>query len=100
MRDRIRRLSWKVEFAIVMGLAFGWTWMRGWTLARLGIRFSLRGCLQGAALALPAYGLCSTFAVLVGRVWPDVASALAATRLVGDALSLTAWAPESYVTGL
>jgi len=135
MRDRIRRLSWKVEFAVVLGLAFGWTlpstlyslaapdmiahratppisdialWgtiifelilfsllipflrARGWTLARLGIRPSLRGCLQGGVLALAAYGLYFTFTVLVGSVWPEVASALAQTRLVTDGLSWTA----------
>lgn len=134
MRDRIRRLSWKVEFAIVVGLAFGWTlpgtlrllaapatiahsatppiseiavWgtvflelillsllvpflrVRGWTLARLGIQPSLRGSLQGGALALAAYGLYFTFALLVGSVWPEVARALAQTRLVGDGVSWT-----------
>src|SRR5579863_2591087 len=40
-----RRLSWRAEFAIVLCL-------RGWTLARLGIRISLRGMLQGVMLAI------------------------------------------------
>jgi CAAX protease family protein len=134
MRDRIRRLSWKIEFIVVLGVAFGWTlpssllsllnpaaiarsatppisdialWgtilfelillcllipilrVRGWTLARLGIQPSLRGCLQGGVLALAAYGLYIGGAVLVGSVWPEVAHALAETRLVGEGLSWT-----------
>lgn len=134
MRERIRRLSWKVEFAVVLGLAFGWTLpstlralvspavvagsatpaltdirlcstiflelivlsllvpflgARGWTLARLGIRPSLRGCLQGCALALAAYALYVGFAELVGGFWPEVARALADTHPLGGELSWT-----------
>jgi uncharacterized protein len=134
MRDRIRRLSWKIEFIVVLGVAFGWTlpssllslvnpaaiarsatppisdiglWglilfelmllcllmpilrVRGWTLRRLGIQPSLRGCLQGGVLALAAYGLYVGGAVLVGSVWQDVARALAETRIVGQGLSWT-----------
>jgi membrane protease YdiL (CAAX protease family) len=61
--------------------------VRGWTLARLGIQPSLRGCLQGGVLALAAYALYWGFAVLVGSVWPEVARALAETRIVGVGLS-------------
>lgn len=132
MKDRIRRLSWKVEFAIVLGLAFGWTlpstlralatpfvvghstspvisdgriWgtilfelilltvlvpflrVRGWTLARIGIRFSLTGCLQGCVLAFAAYALYFGFAELVASLWPEVARALVETRLLSEGLS-------------
>jgi membrane protease YdiL (CAAX protease family) len=134
MRGLIRRLPWKVEFVIVLGLAFGWTlpgtlrslvtsaamarsatppvtdiavWStilleltcfallapflraRGWTLGRLGIRPSLRGCLHGGVLALVAYGLYVGSAVLVSSVWPEVARALAQTRIVGEGVSWT-----------
>src|SRR5579872_2418700 len=142
MRDRIRRLSWKVELVIVLVIAFGWTlpgtlrslataaeavrgpkppisdisvWgtilfelilfsllipflrMRGWTLARLGIQPSLRGYLQGGALALASYGLYVGFAVLVASAWPEVARALASTRLVGQALSWSTVAVASII---
>jgi uncharacterized protein len=135
MRDRIRRLSWKVELAIVLALAFGWTvpgtlralvspaaiahsqtppisevalwgtillelillafltpflYVRGWTFVRLGIRPTLRGCLQGGGLALAAYGLSIGLTMLAGSVWPDVGRALAETRIVSDDLSWTA----------
>jgi len=40
MRDRVRRLSWKVELAIVLGLAFGWT-----------VPGTLRALLAPAAMA-------------------------------------------------
>jgi CAAX protease family protein len=135
MRERIRRLPWKVEFVVVLGLAFGWTipgtvhsfvtaaatarsqtppitdigvWhvvgleaivlallgpflrVRGWTLADLGLRPSLRGCLEGCGLALAAYVLYFGFAVFVASLWPAVAQALAATHLVGQRLSWTA----------
>jgi membrane protease YdiL (CAAX protease family) len=132
MRDRIRRLPWKVEFAIVLGVAFSWTlpstlgalmtpaivahrptppisdisvWAtilleliilglltpfllaRGWTLARLGLQPSLWGCLQGVGLAVAGYGLYFGFAMFVSSIWPDVARALAETRIVADGLS-------------
>jgi uncharacterized protein len=132
MRGLIRRLSWKVELAVVLGLAFGWTlpstvralttsavmarsstppisdirlWgtivleliilgllvpflrARGWTSARLGIQPSLRGCLQGGALAVAAYGLFVAFTVLVANVWPEVAHVLTQTHLVGGDIS-------------
>ena len=134
MKDRIRRLSWKSELAIVLTLAFGWTlpgtlralltpaavanrstppitdvgiWSvvllelillgilvpflraRGWTLARVGIRPSWMGCLQGLGLAFAAYALYFLFAVLIISVWPAVASALSQTHLVGKGLSWT-----------
>jgi membrane protease YdiL (CAAX protease family) len=54
-----------------------------------GIRPSFRGCLQGCALALVAYVLYVGFAVVVGGSWPEVARALAATRLLGGGLSWT-----------
>lgn len=132
--DRIRRLSWKVEFAMVLGLAFGWTlpstlrslvapfvvgrsptavisdgalWgtilfeliafsllvpflrARGWTLARLGIRPSLRGCLHCCMLAFAAYVLYVGFAELVVGLWPAVARALVERRIVSEGLSWT-----------
>ena len=135
MRERIRRLSWKVESAVVLVLAFGWTvpatlrslvnsaaiarsprlpisdiavWhtiflelivlsvlvpflrMRGWTLARLGLRPSPRGCVDGIGLAVAAYGLYFGFAVLVASVWPAVAHALAQTHIVSKGLSWAA----------
>lgn len=134
MKELIRRLPWKVEFIIVLGLAFGWTipgtlrslatsaatvrsatppitdivvWstilleltffallapflrVRGWTLGRLGIRPSLRGCLHGGVLAVIAYGLYFGSAVLVSAVWPEVGHALSQTHIVGDGLSWT-----------
>ncbi len=63
--------------------------LRGWTPARLGIQPSLRGCLQGAVLAIAAYGLYFAFAMLIVGVWPEVGQALAATPLVGGNLSWT-----------
>ena len=135
MRERIRRLSWKLEFAIVLGLAFAWAvpatvrslvtaaalarsatppiselsiWhtiflelivaallvpflrMRGWTLARLGIRPSLRDCLNGVGLALATYALYVGFVWLVWSVWPPVSYALAQTHLVARGLSWSA----------
>ena len=60
---------------------------RGWTLARLGIRPSWRGSLQGLGLAFAAYALYFLFAVVVVSVWPAVAGALSQTHLVGKDLS-------------
>ena len=74
---------------MLLGLLAPFLRVRGWTMARLGIRPTLRGCLQGGVLALAAYGLYVGFAVLVGSVWPEVASALAETRIVGEGLSWT-----------
>ncbi len=132
MKQFIRRLSWKVELAIVLTLAFGWTlpstlrallapaaiaqrttppisdigvWgvilqeliilsllvpflrTRGWTLARLGIQPSLKGCLQGFLLAVTSYALYFGLAILVMSVWPAVASALSHTNLVTGGFS-------------
>lgn len=142
MKDLIRNLSWKIELAIVLTLAFGWTlpstlrallapvvidhraappisnagvWsvvllelillslllpflrVRGWTLARLGIRPSLKGCLQGLGLALAAYALYFAFAELAAGAWPAVAQALSQTRLVGGGLSWTTISVASIV---
>jgi membrane protease YdiL (CAAX protease family) len=134
VKDHIRRLSWRAEFAIVLFLAFGWTlpgtlravmapsvvargpmppisdarvWdtiifemitfgllipflrARGWTLARLGFRFSLRGMLQGVTLAIAAYSLYLAFVILAVNLRPDVARALASTHLVSSGISWT-----------
>ncbi|HVS77284.1 MAG TPA: CPBP family intramembrane glutamic endopeptidase, partial [Steroidobacteraceae bacterium] len=71
--------------------------VRGWTLGRLGIRPSLRGCLDGVVLAIAAYALYFGLAVTVASVWPAVAHALAQTRLVGHGLSWAAIAAGSII---
>jgi len=85
-----------------MGLAFGWT-LLGTLRALVAPEMIAHRAtppisdVARGALALVAYGLYFTFAELVGSVWPDVARALAQTRLVSNGLSWTTIAFVSVV---
>jgi len=86
----------------VVGLAFGWT-LLGTLRALVAPEMIAHRAtppisdVARGALALVAYGLYFTFAELVGSVWPDVARALAQTRLVSNGLSWTTIAFVSVV---
>jgi membrane protease YdiL (CAAX protease family) len=62
--------------------------VRGWTLERLGLRPSVRESLSGIVLAAVAYLAYAAVWIAAVALWPHLGELAAATRLLGNDLSV------------
>jgi membrane protease YdiL (CAAX protease family) len=75
------------ELALTALLA-GFLWLRGWSFARLGLRFGPVETLTGFALAGAAYLAYVAAFVLIARVWPQAAQAMRPETFGSSGISL------------
>jgi membrane protease YdiL (CAAX protease family) len=75
------------ELTILVVLAL-FLHVRGWTLERLGLRPSVRESLTGVVLAAVAYLAFAALWITAISLWPHLEELAAATRLLGDDLSV------------
>jgi CAAX protease family protein len=73
---------------VLLAPLVGFLWLRGWSVARLGLRLSPTETLTGFALAGAAYLAYALAFVLIALAWPQAAQAMHATSFASGGISL------------